>query len=244
MTERGLILWSHNAHWFQGAPSLWREERAAPHPVALTALTDLYASLSPDLLLLQEVPGAEVAEELGGRLDMHGHFCPGGERPEYGGSIMWHRDLTGDVDDPSSCRTPVGCKFERICMHLRINVGAHCLSLLNVHLPSNRFAPHRRGEPLRLAEIETAFDAVDSPDVVAGDFNERPDSSVYEYMQRRGYCDPHHNDSAERRIDYVWTRENRIQSRPLLSPEAFEISAYEGTAMSDHRPVGAEITLT
>ena len=69
-----MILWSHNAYWFQGAPSLWGEELQVFHPEALAALTGLYTSLQPDVLLLQEVPGPDVPAALSESLNMRTHF--------------------------------------------------------------------------------------------------------------------------------------------------------------------------
>ena len=263
-----MILWSHNAYWFQGAPSLWGRERQAAHPEALAALTGLYASLGADVLLLQEVPDTSVAAALGEALDMHWHFVPGGERPDYGGGILWRRDLVGVVRDLTDCRTAAGRRFERICMHLVLQMGAYELSVINLHLSSNRFAPDGRGEAVRLGELARVFDEVLSADAVAGDFNARPDSGVYDLMLGKGYRDPHdepqckshlephlepHLESGAaaaaaaaitpQRIDYVWVDEKRLRSVPLGTPAPFVMPRHSDTALSDHLPVGVEITL-
>jgi endonuclease/exonuclease/phosphatase family metal-dependent hydrolase len=244
VSERRLILWSHNAYWFQGAPSLWGEERQVSHPEALAALTSLSVSLRPDVLLLQEVSDAEVAAELGDRLGMHSNFAVGGERPAYGGSIFWHKDLEGHVEDLTACWTAAGSRFERICMHLALIIDGHELRVINVHLSSNRFVPGRLGEPVRLGELDTAFREVACPDIVAGDFNARADSGVYGAMTQRGYRDPHHDDPRQL-VDYVWIHtDSGHQATALVAPARFEVPGHTGTALSDHTPVGVEIALT
>ena len=241
MSGHSLVLWSHNAYWFQGSPSMWGEERQVSHPEALAALTSLYVSLRPDILLLQEVPDAEVAAELGDRLGMHSSFAVGGERSAYGGSIFWRSDLDGHVEDLTACRTTAGRRYERICMHLALVIGGHELSVINVHLSSNRFAPGRLGEPVRLDELATAFREVACPDVVAGDFNARADSGVYGAMVQRGYHDPHHDDPRQL-VDYIWIHaDSGHQATALAAPARFEVPGHTGMALSDHTPVGVAI---
>jgi endonuclease/exonuclease/phosphatase family metal-dependent hydrolase len=238
-----MILWSHNAYWFQGAPSLWGEERQIPHPEALDALTHLYRSLKPDVLLLQEVPNPDVTTALADALNMHSHYVPGGERPAYGGSILWGRDLHGAAKDLTTSTTPAGRRFERICMHLVLRLDDHELSLINLHLSSNRFAPDGQGEPVRLGEISTALGQVGSPAVMAGDFNAPSDSRVYDHMVQAGFREPH-SDTGVRRIDYVWIDPGQVQAEALLTPDPFDMPDHTGTALSDHLPVGVRLSLT
>jgi len=238
-----MILWSHNAYWFQGAPSLWGEELQVPHPKALAALNELYASLQPDILLLQEVPGPDVSAALSDALNMRSHFVPGGERSAYGGCILWNRDLDVIVEDLSSCRTSAGIHFERIFMHLVLRIGNRKLSVINLHLSSNRFAPDGQGEPVRLAEICTALTQVASPAVVAGDFNATSESRVYEHMVQAGFHEPHPDKNGVRRIDYVWIDSSQLQAEALAMPENFEIPDQTNIALSDHLPVGVRLFL-
>ncbi len=236
-----MIIWSHNAYWFQGSPSLWGEERQIPHAVALTALIDLYQSLQPDILCLQEVPSAAVAAELAQQLKMQSHFAAGGERQAYGGAVLWSNGADGQVEDLTHLRNSLDRRFERMCLKLTLETEYSPVTVVNVHLSSNRFAPNREGDPLRLAELEALFGGVDLPDIVAGDFNARQDSSVCSQMRRRGYIDAHRHD--EQDIDYVWIHEHaNFAVEPMVPVTAFGISGHEPTLLSDHRPVGVEIT--
>ena len=245
-------IWSHNAYWFQGAPSLWGQERQTPHSDAVAALTTLYASLQPDVLCLQEVPSAEVATELGRQLDMHSCFAPGGERVAYGGALLWQRDVadqlgagqnsTGQMEDFTSLNVTQDRCFERVCMKLTLETALGTLAIINVHLSSNRFAPGGNGELLRLPELDRLFSAAGLPHVIAGDFNATYDSKVCEQMQLQGYCDPHQ--STGRVIDYVWTREPDLnRTEPLTFDGAFHVPGHSQVALSDHRPVGVGIQL-
>lgn len=237
-----MVIWTHNAYWFQGAPSLWREERQEPHPEALKALIDLYRSLDADVLCLQEVPTEQVAQQVGDDLGMSVTFAAGGERTMYGGAILWREGLAAQVQDLSQMPTSLGCRFERICMVMTLNVDDSSVDICNVHLSSNRFAPQSNGEPVRLAELETLFAQIEAPSIIAGDFNARPDSTVYEMMRSRGYEDPHTGMVQE--IDYLWQHgDTRIHTEPLLLPADFEIPGHAGVALSDHRPVGTRVTV-
>ena len=238
-----MILWSHNAYWFQGAPSLWGEELQVPHPEALAALTGLYTSLQPDVLLLQEVPGPDVPAALSDALNMRSHFVPGGERPAYGGCILWNRDLDVIVEDLTSCRTPEGKRFERIFMHLVLRIDDRELSVINLHLSSNRFALDGQGEPVRLGEISTALTQVTSPAVMAGDFNAPAESRVYDHMVQAGFHEPHPEKTGVRRIDYVWIDPSQLRAEALATPENFAIPDHTGTTLSDHLPVGVRLSL-
>ncbi len=239
-----MILWSHNAYWFQGAPSLWGEERQTPHPDALAALIRLYLSLKPDVLLLQEVPTPEVAAALADALNMHSHFAPGGERPAYGGSILWGRDLDGTVENLTARTTPAGRRFERICMHLVLSMDNRELSVINVHLSSNRFAPDGQGEPVRVGEMTTALQQVPSPAVVAGDFNARSDSRIYDHMVQAGFREPHTDTTDARRIDYTWIDGTQLQAQALATPDPFVMPGHPASSLSDHLPVGVRLSPT
>jgi endonuclease/exonuclease/phosphatase family metal-dependent hydrolase len=235
---------SHNSYWFQGAPSLWGEERTHPHPLILTALTRFYRQLAPDILCLQEVPSEEEASRLAEGLGMHSAFAPGGRRPDYGGALLWQgfdaevENLTGYGDTAA---------FERMCLVLQGTV-ADGLTVVNVHLSSNRYAPGREGDPVRLAELQALFAACPHPDVIAGDFNATPGGLVYQDMVARGFvecgslaCVPARAD--ERRVDYIWIREaRRLQVEPTdFQPAGFLLDKNSQTRLSDHPPIIAQL---
>jgi endonuclease/exonuclease/phosphatase family metal-dependent hydrolase len=235
-------VWSHNAYWFQGAPSLWGQERQVPHPDAVSALTQLYASLRPDVLCLQEVPSGEVAADLGRLLGMRSYFAPGGERVAYGGAFLWRGDRDGQTEDFTSLKVSEDRCFERICMKLTLETASGTLAIVNVHLSSNRFAPGGNGHLLRRPELDKLFSAAGLPHVVAGDFNATFDSTVCEQMRLQGYGDPHQ--STGHVIDYVWIREPDMNvTEPLPFDGSFHVPGHSKIALSDHRPVGVRIQL-
>mgnify|MGYP006413229327 CR=1 FL=1 len=231
---------SHNCYWFQGAPSLWGQERNQAHPRIVEALTRLYRQLAPDVLCLQEVPSEEAAQCLADGLGMQVAFARGGTREAYGGSVLW-RGLDAEAEDLTfSSGVAV---FERVCLVLRGKGPQSDWRLANVHLSSNRYAPGRKGDPVRLAELQALF-ADCQPDVVAGDFNATPGSPAYLDMEARGYtqggvlaCEPVAPE--ERRVDYIWIRDpGQFAARPAdFKPASLVLAADADTQLSDHPPI-------
>lgn len=239
---------THNAYWFQGAPSIWGEERVCAHAAVVQALAALYRDLDPDVVCLQEVPSAEVCAALRGQLGMEGAFFPGGQRADYGGALLW-KGQSARVENFTHTAVGQGRFFERICLKLDTYINNRHLSIVNVHLSSNRYAPAHRGEPVRLAELAALFAADSAPDVVVGDFNAVPDSAVYADMMERGFVDCGHNYSthgraADKRIDYIW-----VGADSGLSLAAYEVVEDErflydaGVYLSDHHPLCARLQL-
>ena len=234
-----ITLVTHNAYWFQGAPSLWGAERQRAHPAILSALAALYRHLRADILALQEIPASQVLAQLQIELGMEGIYAQGGMRPAYGGGILW-RGTTASGRDLS--HLPVGPQriFERFCLEIRGQFGTTALSLVNIHLSSNRYAPDRRGEAIRLAELAALEAAAPGADIVMGDFNAAPDSPVHQYMEDQGYWDPGTTTAARgKRIDYIWLR--RAYRAALVEYRLVEEAAFtygEGpTLLSDHPPL-------
>jgi len=241
---------SHNAYWFQGAPSLWGEERTVPHPCVLNALAEVYAGLDPDILCLQEVPSPEAFGELRDHLGMEGVFRPGAGLSAYGGAILW-RGIAAATDDLSHRQVGDGRVFERMSLRLNTRVDGHPLSLVNAHLSSNRYAPDGQGESIRLAELAAVAEACPDADVVAGDFNATPDSAVYAQMQALGFDDVglgHDGPGRpeERRVDYIWVRSGSgptASDYEVVSGARFGLASDPGIALSDHHPLRASVHL-
>ena len=238
---------THNAHWFQGAPRLWDDDRRLPHPFVFQRLTRLYESLEPDVLCLQEVSTREAVAALEAQLGMRGIFAPGGMRAEYGGAILVRG---GEIAFADFSRTRVDAErvFERVCMRARLSPGE--FQVVNIHLSSDRYAPGRVGEPIRMAEIHTLFAQVPEADAVMGDFNATPDSPVYQYMDNRGYLDPGPcPEDAERkeRIDYIWVRKKHgpgVRDYRVVQSDSFTVAGREAPLrLSDHAPVVVELEM-
>lgn len=243
-----MLLLSHNAYWFQGCPSLWGEEQIRAHPEVLAALAGLYRQHDPDVVCLQEVPSEAVAHGLAATLGMDVAYAAGGIRTGYGGAVLW-RDDGASVSDLTRTGTGRGEVFERIAMRLEYQVGTRRLSILNLHLASNRFAPAGNGEPVRLAEVEAALGNGALPDVVTGDFNAVTASAVYAEMVFRGYRDARaeatrHGRPAARRIDYVWVRADaglKVVEHGVVDGESFRLPGVPDCDLSDHHPIWARL---
>jgi endonuclease/exonuclease/phosphatase family metal-dependent hydrolase len=238
---------THNAHWFQGAPRLWEDDRRLPHPFVFQRLARLYEALKPDVLCLQEVSTQESVVALEKQLGMRGTFAFGGMRSEYGGAILVRRGETSFADF-SCTRVDAERVFERICMRALLNLGDRSFRVVNIHLSSNRYAPGRVGAPIRMAEIQTLFAQVPDADVVMGDFNATPDSPVYQYMNDRGYVDPGYRPEdaeGEERIDYIWVREPHgpgVRDYRVVQGNGFTVGDCDPPLrLSDHCPVVAEL---
>lgn len=238
-----LTIVSHNAYWFQGSPTCWEQERAAACAAVLERLTALYAGLRPDVLCLQEVPDLQTAEWIARRLAMHFCFTRGGKLPEYGAALFSHRDRA-DLDSLTAALGP----SERTCLRAGVvGEGGARVTVLAMHLPSNRFAPFRQAEQQRLAELATAMKLCGEPDLVVGDFNAVPDSEPHRYMISRGYGDApdvmgHGTPWTTRthRVDYVWVAAKlilRIRQYRIIGPSEFtaEIGGVQ-RLLSDHLP--------
>jgi endonuclease/exonuclease/phosphatase family metal-dependent hydrolase len=238
-----LTIVSHNAYWFQAAPSLWGQERPAAHPAVLARLGGIYAAIAPDLLFLQEVPDVAAAEHLAERLGMRFCFSRGGKLAEYGAAALSGADHA-ELESLTSAVGPA----ERTC--LRAVVGGRdgrLLTVLAVHLPSNRFAPFEQTERQRIAELAAGLDLRGPPDLVVGDFNCRPDSAVHRYMIDRGYRDAAEVtgwaealSTSTQRVDYVWVSTvlvRRLRSyRSIGSDQLTAELGGESRLLSDHFP--------
>ena len=243
-----LTIVSHNAYWFQGAPSLWGEERSAPQARVVEALLGRYAELAPDVLCLQEVPGADVVESLRATLGMDGAYLCGGLRPEYGGAVLW-RGATGTVRELTHepVATPGGV-FERMAAVLDAAVNGRRVAIANAHLSSNRFAPNRDGEPVRLAELATLLAACPEAAIVVGDLNARAGSEPPARMRALGFidaCAPAVDDDlAQRRVDYIWTRPTRgitIADCQVLAVDDLRLTDDDRVRLSDHPVLCADL---
>jgi endonuclease/exonuclease/phosphatase family metal-dependent hydrolase len=238
-----LTIVSHNAYWFQGSPTCWEQERAAACADVLERLAALYARLRPDVLCLQEVPDLQTAEWIGSRLAMRFCFTRGGKLPEYGAAAFSHCDRA-DLESLTAALGP----SERTCLRAGVvDDSGGTVTVVAVHLPSNRFAPFRQAEPQRLAELAMAMKLCGEPDLVVGDFNAVPDSAPHRYMMSRGYRDAPEIlgyatpwTTRTDRVDYVWVAANlvpRIRQYRIIGPGEFtvEIGGVQ-RMLSDHLP--------
>jgi endonuclease/exonuclease/phosphatase family metal-dependent hydrolase len=239
---------THNVYWFQGKPSRWGEERVAHAPEVFRELMQLYKSVLPDIVCLQEVHerglGADASDALGLPARIH---AEGGVRPDYGGVILAQagtkmRDLT---------RVDGQVLHERVHLRAHVRDGAGSIEIACVHLPSNRFAGSPAGgDKARLMELDQVLRIAPRPDVIVGDMNFRVDSLPYRFMREAGYTDSAvalgAEYSVERRVDYIWlapTCAARLRRLVVLDGGMFRRKDTDGETwlLSDHPPLLAEI---
>ena len=245
-----ITLITHNVYWFQGCPRRWSDDQRRPHPGVVEEFVRLYEELRPDVLCLQEVPSRQVVDTLQTHLDMDGHYVPGGIRTEYGGAVLW-RDLEVSTQDLSRTVVCPDRVFERMCMQVQIPVQGKILNLVNVHLSSDRYAPERVGEPIRMAEVRALFSVNPGAEVIVGDFNATPDSPVHRYMEDQGLVDlglgDEENSVDGKRIDYIWVAEKcrsaAVGYRMMTEDEIRCREAPPPAGLSDHCPVIAQLEL-
>jgi len=239
---------THNAYWFQGCPSRWGRERAAEAPKVVQALTDLYRSASPDVVCLQEVPGAALARDMSQALSLpEWVHAAGGLRPPYGGAILCGRGACLRDCTRGDGRPP----HDRV--HLRAGVACtgDRLEVAAIHLPSNRFAESpEAGDAARVTELAWVLAESPRPTVIVGDLNCLPGSPPYRVLEKAGYVDAAAAagapDAAARRVDYTWLDADlagRLVRFAVLDDGPFRRQDAAGNAwrLSDHPPLVVEV---
>ena len=241
---------THNAYWFQGAPSLWGSEAQCMHPKAYTALIALYRRLSPDILCLQEIPGFQLHSQLCADLQMTGHYAPGRTLAAYGVAVLV-QNLEAEFRDCSRDAVVPGRVFERSNLRVRIISRGRELLLVNAHLPSRRYAPDRNATPHQLEEVSRIMEYEPKPDILLGDFNVQYGTDVYNHLGTLGYLDSGacvgRDDLEDRRVDHIFVSASlasRVKENYRITGPEFEFSVDGKThRMSDHEPVVAELDL-
>ncbi|MDP6779829.1 MAG: endonuclease/exonuclease/phosphatase family protein [Candidatus Latescibacteria bacterium] len=241
---------THNAYWFQGAPSLWGAEAQHMHPRAYAALIALYRRQSPDVLCLQEVPGFQLYSQLCSDLQMTGHYTPGGIFAAYGGVVLI-RGLSADFRDCSRDSVVPGRVFERSNQRVRFDADGRELWLVNAHLQSRRYAPNRNATPLQLQEVSRVMAYEPRPDILLGDLNFRRGTEVYEHVEQLGYVDTAAcagcDDLEERSVDHIFVSLDlapHVKENYRITGPEFEVEVDGNThRLSDHDPVVAELEL-
>ena len=241
---------THNAYWFQGAPSLWGTEVQRMHPQAYAALTALYERLCPDILCLQEVPGYQLYTQLCADLQVSGHYAPGGTFAAYGGAVLV-RDLSADFHDCSRDSVVPGRVFERSNQRVRLAMDGRELWLVNAHLKSPRYLPDRNATPYQLEEVSRILAYEPRPDILLGDLNVRRGTEVYGHIEELGYVDSAAcvgcDDLEERSVDHIFVSADlasRVVENCRITGPEFELSV-DGKIhrLSDHEPIVAVLDL-
>ena len=245
-----LTVLSHNAFWFQGVPFL-SDVPPEPHPEVLKRLCAIYREVNPDVICLQEVQGQETFEMVSAHLGTTGYYSPGIVLPQYGGAVSWHPDSGRII---SSSQGSV-VKTQRMWQTVEV-AGNDCrLRICNAHLPSERQLGRERAATQRIAELEDAIRSCEAgPDVITGDFNERPAGPVGECLERHGYVDTAVlSDSADvptnigdGRGDYIWIKRQLGNCMVEYGVAGKQELACDDTGkqyLSDHLPLWITLEL-
>lgn len=245
---------SHNAFWFQGAPSKTTDPDAV-HDEIWPRLVSIYRGLKPDLLCLQEVHTPAVAARLAAELDASWLHTPGCRQPVYGGAVLWWPGATLSLRD---FRTEHDWTPFRIWQWIEWRRGREALRLTHLHLPSNRVTGGAPIADTQCAEVRRyALDSAFVGDIVAGDFNASPRDAAPSVLAAAGYLDAAvlaGRDQAPTtmhggRGDHLWLRSaSQWQLRDYrvidLSTPEYAPRDPAKKSLSDHYPLMIELERT
>ena len=253
---KNLRLLCHNVFWFQGY--LFKTDQPlVPNQTIIVKLCELYRTVAPDVICLQEIQNVETFEKVAEVLQMDGKWCPGIDLPQYGGAMLWRKSLNGDIG--RDART-AKLRTQRMWQMLRIDIGQQIIRICNVHLPSSRQLGEEMAAIHRINELkEAANDGEIPPEIVAGDMNEWPGNAVTATMQLCGYsdlavlagCGKQPSNIGVNRGDYIWSNRfftDKFVSYGVITKEQLACSGFAGlpaekTYLSDHLPIWAEFKM-
>jgi endonuclease/exonuclease/phosphatase family metal-dependent hydrolase len=154
--------------------------------VDLDATVDYLRAQDADILLLQEVErgwvlagGTDLLEYLANSLHMY-YVYAGAHDRQFGNAILSRYPIT----DPSMIRLPYGAGPQgRSAIIGTVATSKGPIQLVSVHLQ------HKDDDATRVAEVEALLAALGPVPsrVVAGDFNDTPDSRAVALMLEAGY---------------------------------------------------------
>jgi endonuclease/exonuclease/phosphatase family metal-dependent hydrolase len=234
-----LCIISHNVFWFQGVPFA-TDTPPAPRSEIAGQLCLLYKKICPDVLCLQEIQSEATARMVAEILEMEYLFCAGGGLAQYGNAVFsrWPMEEMPLQQSILPDRTLL-----RVTIYPK---ESQAISLVNVHLPSNRQRGAEGGQRRRLEELSGVLDQAD---ILLGDFNELPDGRCASLLTRAEYVDAAQACSAgaspstlgEKRGDHIWIAKDKInllQGYFFIPKEQLALCGTEKTFLSDHLPVG------
>jgi len=137
---------------------------------------------------------------------------------------------------------------------VRLPDEAGGLVVANAHLPSNRHLSDADAADARVAELAGLIESGTRPDVICGDFNERPDGAAHRFLEEAGYraaallFDAGHVGTGAgdptKRIDYLWIVEAlapRAADYRVIPSETLRVADGAVRSLSDHLPVTVTI---
>ncbi len=214
--------------------------------VDLERTAGVLRALDPDIIGLQEVDdratrsgGVRQAEHLGRMLGMHHAFGPfmdfqGGA---YGMAILSRYPITST----RSIRLPDGNE-PRVALAVEVRLpGGHALTIINVHFDWVGDDGFRFAQATALA---SELDALNTPYILVGDFNDTPESRTLRLFQSRAahaakpssdrYTFP--STGPQREIDFIFFA-------PASMFSTHDVRVIDEPVASDHRPVLAVLRM-
>ena len=243
--ERLTIL-SHNVFWFQGE-GFATDAPGRPRPQVAEPLMEIYRTLAPDVLCLQEIQDRPAFQMLCRSLRLPGRYTPGGVLGQYGGATLWRRGRF--LCDSGLTPGPT----QRMWQLVEVPAGEEGeIRLCNIHLPSSRQLG-AAAEQQRLTELSGAIEREPQAEVVVGDFNEPPGGPVGQYLTRQGYVDAavaagrafRPTGLGGGRGDAIWidrTLAGRLVEYGVLPGDLMRAVEGQG-ALSDHYPLWITLAL-
>ena len=214
--------------------------------------------LKPDILFLQEVWNAELPEKIKNALP-YSYLCTAYEA----GLVILSKIQAGLYKIHKYQALSPHESYDRRALLVKTKIGSHHLILANTHLSwkteDGETRKNQVGELLR--EVKKSG----CPAILAGDFNNVPESEAVQKIKAAGFQDAfdacgrgpgftwdnanpfiqsHETKFPDRRIDYLFLSGALAKAHPFLSCRVvFNQASAEGIYSSDHYGVAAEIKL-
>ena len=235
---------SHNVFWFQGVPFL-TDQPKSPDPEVLQKICALYRRIDPDLICLQEIQDEKTFHLVSECLDMEGSFCPGKDLPQYGGAVFWLPGLGKEISNSNDSEVDI----QRMRQTVEITGPNGSICVCNIHLPSERQLGPDKASAQRRGELQDAVKSRETgPDIITGDFNERPGGPTNTFLKDQGYidaallfdCGDVSTNISSKRGDYIWVKKMKsvsVSAYKVKGKEELVWGKTDKEYLSDHLPL-------
>jgi endonuclease/exonuclease/phosphatase family metal-dependent hydrolase len=236
---------SHNACWFQGFPYEALDPDAA-HTKVLDRLTSIYRSHSSDVVCIQEVQHAKMADVVASRLKSSARYTRGGAYPVYGCATFANK--IGAITESGNSASPA----QRAWQISNVALADAALNIGNVHLSSDRFIGEAAAADARVEDLRAMLNATGQIDVICGDFNEGPREACALLLEQEGFVDAAIATDAslpstgvgKDRSDQIWVRDELETAIAGFGATAWDDLAFNAPGkdvLSDHLPLWLEL---